>query len=49
MAKGRAFTKRLGYSLENWKELQNEIQQGVEKYPAENKGQMNMEPNMNRK
>ncbi len=40
LAKGRAFTKRLGYSLENWKELQNEIQQGVEKYPAENKGQI---------
>lgn len=40
LAKGRAFTKRLGYSLENWKELQNEIQQGIEKYPAENKGQI---------
>ena len=40
LAKGRAFTKRLGYSLENWKELQKEIQQGIEKYPAENKGQI---------
>lgn len=40
LAKGRAFTSRLGYSLENWRELQKEIQQGIEKYPAENKGQI---------
>lgn len=33
-AKGQAFTSRLGYSKENWKELQREILQGAKRYPA---------------
>lgn len=38
LAKGRAFTSRLGYDINNWKELQKEIAQGATKYPAEEKG-----------
>lgn len=33
-AKGQAFTSRLGYSKENWKELQKEILRGAKRYPA---------------
>lgn len=39
LAKGQAFTSRLGYTIENWKELQSEIRQGAAKYPAEIKGE----------
>ena len=34
LAKGRAFSSRLGYDISNWKELQREIQKNVVKYPA---------------
>lgn len=34
LAKGRAFSSRLGYDISNWKELQREIQKNVAKYPA---------------
>lgn len=33
--KGRAFTDRLGYSLDNWKKLQEALKQGAMEYPAE--------------
>lgn len=39
LAKGQAFTSRLGYSIKDWKALQAEIQQGAIRYPAESKGQ----------
>lgn len=38
LAKGRAFTSRLGYSIDNWKNLQEDIAQRAVKYPAEMKG-----------
>lgn len=38
LAKGYAFTNRLGYDINNWKELQMEIAQQTAKYPATNKG-----------
>lgn len=38
LAKGRAITSRLGYSISNWKEFQNEIAKGALRYPAEEKG-----------
>lgn len=38
LAKGRAFTSRLGYSIDNWTALQNELKKGAIKYPAANKG-----------
>lgn len=34
-AKGKAFTSRLGYSAENWEELQAEILRGAQRYAAE--------------
>ena len=33
--KGRAFTDRLGYSLDNWKKLQEALKRGAMEYPAE--------------
>lgn len=33
--KGRAFTDRLGYGMENWQELQKALKQGAVKYPAQ--------------
>lgn len=33
-AKGTAFTSRLGYNIDNWKELQKEITQRATRYPA---------------
>lgn len=39
LAKGKAFTERLGYNIDNWKELQREITNGAEKYPATSKGE----------
>lgn len=38
LAKGKAFTSRLGYDINNWEKLQEEIRQGVSKYPAADKG-----------
>lgn len=38
LAKGRAFTSRLGYDKNNWRELRQEIAQGAVKYPAEKRG-----------
>lgn len=37
-AKGLAFTSRLGYSIDNWKQLKEELSQGATKYPATFKG-----------
>lgn len=37
LAKGRAFTSRLGYSVDNWKELQNEIRKKASQYPSKYK------------
>lgn len=34
LAKGRAFSSRLGYDINNWQELQNEIKHKALKYPA---------------
>lgn len=34
LAKGRAFTSRLGYDINNWKELQKELELGASKYPV---------------
>jgi len=34
LAKGRAFTSRLGYSIDNWKELQDEIRKKASQYPS---------------
>lgn len=34
LAKGKAFSDRLGYDLGNWKELQKEISERAGKYPA---------------
>lgn len=34
LAKGKAFTSRLGYDINNWKELQSEIQKNAIRYPA---------------
>lgn len=33
-AKGKAFTSRLGYDIENWKEMEKAIRAGSKKYPA---------------
>lgn len=38
LAKGKAFTSRLGYSIENWEELQKEIKKNAAYYPATLKG-----------
>ncbi len=38
LAKGRAFTSRLGYDKDNWQDLQREIAQRAAKYPAKQKG-----------
>lgn len=38
LAKGRAFSSRLGYDIHNWKELQKELKKGSIRYPAINKG-----------
>lgn len=38
LAKGKAFSSRLGYSEKNWKELRDEIRQRASKYPAVYKG-----------
>lgn len=38
LAKGKAFTERLGYDIDNWKDLRSEIQAGALKYPATFKG-----------
>lgn len=37
LAKGMAFTSRLGYSVDNWKELQNEIRKKASQYPSKYK------------
>ena len=34
LAKGRAISSRLGYSIENWQEFRGAIQKGAVKYPA---------------
>lgn len=34
LAKGRAFTSRLGYNADNWKEMQQEIISAAPKYPS---------------
>ena len=34
LAKGRAISSRLGYSIENWQEFRDTIQKGAVKYPA---------------
>ena len=34
LAKGKAFTSRLGYNSHNWQELQNAISKSATKYPA---------------
>ena len=34
LAKGRAISSRLGYSIENWQEYRDAIQKGAVKYPA---------------
>lgn len=34
LVKGRAFSSRLGYDINNWQELQNEIRHRALKYPA---------------
>lgn len=34
LAKGRAISSRLGYSIENWHEFRDAIQKGAVKYPA---------------
>lgn len=38
IAKGKAFASRLGYSIDNWKELRREIIRCSDKYPATYKG-----------
>lgn len=38
LAKGAAFTSRLGYSADNWEELQNEIIRKASQYPSNYKG-----------
>lgn len=38
LAKGQAFSSRLGYDINNWQELQNEIKYRALKYPATFKG-----------
>ena len=37
-AKGQAFTSRLGYDKNNWKDLQKQILQKAPTYPAKKKG-----------
>lgn len=39
LAKGKAFTSRLGYDIDNWKGLRNEIKRGAIKYTAVKKGE----------
>lgn len=39
LAKGKAFTSRLGYDINNWKSLQKELKEGALKYPATHKGE----------
>ena len=34
LAKGRAFTSRLGYDINNWQKLQEELRKGATRYPA---------------
>ena len=34
LAKGRAISSRLGYSIENWQGFRDAIQKGAVKYPA---------------
>lgn len=41
LAKGKAFTSRLGYDLENWEDLRREISANNVKYPASYKGKNN--------
>lgn len=38
LAKGAAFASRLGYDINNWQKLQNEIIKSATKYPATHKG-----------
>lgn len=38
LAKGKAITSRLGYTLDSWKDFRQEIASGVLKYPAIGKG-----------
>lgn len=38
LAKGRAFSSRLGYSEKNWRELRDEIVRRASEYPASRKG-----------
>lgn len=38
LAKGRAISSRLGYSIENWQEFRDAIQKRAAKYPAVKKG-----------
>lgn len=37
LAKGDAFTSRLGYSADNWRELQDEIRVKASQYPSKYK------------
>ena len=39
LAKGKAFTSRLGYDINNWKSLQKELKEGALKYPSTHKGE----------
>lgn len=39
LAKGKAFTSRLGYDINNWESLQKELREGALKYPATYKGE----------
>ena len=36
--KGRAFTDRLGYGIDNWQKLQKALKEGTTQYPATFKG-----------
>ena len=38
LAKGNAFSSRLGYNIDNWEELSNEIKQKSKIYPVSVKG-----------
>lgn len=37
-AKGQAFESRLGYNIDNWRELKKEIEDNIDVYPATKKG-----------
>ena len=37
-AQGQAFESRLGYNIDNWRDLKKEIEDNIDVYPATKKG-----------